>query len=140
VIESLIDGYLRYLLWAGLCLLIGVVPVRTLADENVQAGKLLFGLKCMSCHSVREGSGNGAGPNLFGITGRHIGSLAGFNYSNAMLSHREETWSSERLDRFIAQPQAAVPGTLMIFPGLSDPEQRKNLIAFLESLGEEKHE
>jgi cytochrome c len=35
------------------------------------------------------------------------------------------------LDRFLAEPEAAVPGTEMGFEGLSDPAERRALISWL---------
>ena len=39
------------------------------------------------------------------------------------------------LDAFLANPKQAVPGTKMSFAGLPKPEDRVNLIAYLQSLG-----
>jgi cytochrome c len=42
-------------------------------------------------------------------------------------------WDRERLDRFLTNPQAYLPGTRMKFAGVPDPAERKELIEFLAS-------
>jgi cytochrome c len=44
----------------------------------------------------------------------------------------EGQWGKGLLDKFIADPEALVPGTSMTFHGISDPAERAALIAFLE--------
>ena len=41
-------------------------------------------------------------------------------------------WSRETLDRFIADPLGSLPGTFMGYAGIRDPEERAQLLAFLE--------
>lgn len=120
--------------FAVACGLMAGMPATPHADDDVAAGKLVYGLKCLSCHPSREGAGNAAGPNLFGIVGRKIGSQAGFDYSSALLATTDGTWSLDRLDRFTEHPQVEIAGTRMAFPGLPDPAQRRQLIAFLQTL------
>jgi cytochrome c len=42
-------------------------------------------------------------------------------------------WDRERLDRFLTNPQAYLPGTSMKFAGIGDPGERQELIEFLAS-------
>ena len=44
------------------------------------------------------------------------------------------TWSRETLDEYLTSPGAKVPGNYMMFVGEPDPEQRKAIIDYLESL------
>lgn len=90
-------------------------------------------LKCFSCHATEAGGQPLSGPHLADIIDRRIASIEGFSYSPAMRSFaaREQRWSVELLDRFIADPEALVPGTEMGFFGISDAGERAELIAYL---------
>jgi cytochrome c len=98
--------------------------------QDAASGKAVFA-QCIACHSV-DGK-NGLGPSLKGVLGRSAGTAAGFHYSSAM-TQSGTTWDAMTLDRFIANPQQAVPGNAMPFPGLPDAKQRADLLAFLKTL------
>lgn len=85
---------------------------------------------CRACHSLEAGR-NGQGPSLHGVVGRAIDAVPGFNYSGALLQ-LGDTWTVEALDRFLASPRNAAPGTAMNFAGLRNQTDRLNLIAYLE--------
>jgi len=91
--------------------------------------------KCQACHTIEEGGPNRVGPNLHGILDRPAASHAGYNYSAAMKKKGADglKWTEENLFVYLEKPQAFVPGTNMTFPGLKKPEDRKNLIAYLET-------
>jgi cytochrome c len=96
-------------------------------------GQLLFNNACRTCHSVKEGD-NRLGPNLYKLLGRKAGSLPNYNYSSAMRS-ADFIWDKEKLDRFIANPDAMVPGNNMKpYGGLGSADARAKVIAFLDSL------
>jgi cytochrome c len=97
----------------------------------VGAGEKVFG-KCKACHKI-DGS-NGTGPHLDGVMGRAVGSVDGFGYSDGMKAHGGN-WDPEALNAFLENPKGNVPGTKMSFAGLPKPEDRANLIAYLQSLG-----
>lgn len=101
------------------------------AAADVEAGKTIF-KKCALCHTNEPGK-NKVGPSLFGVVGRKSGSLASYNYSDAMKKF-DHTWTPEELDTYLTNPHAVVPGTKMIFPGIKDKTDRQNLIAYLETL------
>jgi cytochrome c len=98
---------------------------------DAAAGKSVFN-KCAICHSPVAGK-NSVGPSLFGVVGRASGSVAGFSYSDAMKA-ANKTWDEATLDAYLENPKAMVPGTKMIFPGLPKPEDRANVIAYLDTL------
>ncbi|MGB3022230.1 MAG: cytochrome c family protein, partial [Methyloceanibacter sp.] len=85
---------------------------------------------CKVCHSVDKGAPSPIGPNLYGVVGRDIASVEGFNYSPA-LKAKEGDWTFEEIDSFVHKPMEFAPGTLMAFPGLPDPKQRGDVLAFL---------
>lgn len=89
--------------------------------------------RCSTCHTSDAGKPSGIGPNLAGIVGRKAGSLPKYGYSPAMKSSGI-TWTRDKLDAFIARPQAVVPGTKMVVPGLADAKARAELMQYLESL------
>nr|WP_157136487.1 cytochrome c family protein [Sagittula stellata] len=101
-----------------------------LASADVGDGEKVFG-KCRACHKI-DGS-NATGPHLDGVVGRPIGSVGGFNYSGN-LNQVGDAWTPEHLNTFLESPKAAAPGTTMSFNGLSKPEDRAAVIAFLQSV------
>ena len=70
------------------------------------------------------------GPNLHGVFGRRTASVAGFKYSDALMG-ANFVWEPKHLDEWLTKPQDFLPGTKMTFPGLKDPKDRTDLIAFL---------
>lgn len=94
------------------------------------AGQKVFAL-CSSCHTLNQGGPNMTGPNLSGLFGRVAGSKADYKYSQAMKA-TGWTWDAEKLDHWMANPQTALPGSKMVFVGVSDAGQRRNLIAYLK--------
>ncbi|CDO37169.1 MULTISPECIES: c-type cytochrome [Novosphingobium] len=113
----------------------GEVPIATLlASADVAKGEATFA-KCASCHTVNAGGANGIGPNLHGVVGEAIGKgVGGFAFSDALKSVGGE-WDFDKLNDWLKSPKAFAPGTKMTFAGLSKPEDRANLIAYLNTQG-----
>ena len=88
---------------------------------------------CAICHVTTQGQKPTIGPNLFGVSERGSGELAGYAYSPAMKGIGLK-WTPEKLAAFITAPQTIVPGTKMAFGGLKDPEKVKDVVEYLESL------
>jgi cytochrome c len=88
----------------------------------------LQGVPCL-----RQGAPSPIGPNLYGVVGRKIASVEGFNYTPAMKAHAGEEWNYAHLDALIHKPAEFAPGTMMAFPGLPDANQRAEVIAFLRT-------
>ena len=99
--------------------------------SNIERGELLFG-RCSGCHQIRDGAGHGIGPDLKGIYQAPIAAAKGFNFSQALRSHRG-TWTEENLDLYMKDPGSFVPGTSMQFKGISDPAERASLIAYFKA-------
>jgi cytochrome c len=92
-------------------------------------GRTVFA-QCMSCHTINAGGINMVGPNLHGVVGRRIASVAGYNYSPAVQS-KNFVWDADHLEQWLSGPSADIPGTRMSFPGVRDATQRRDLIAYL---------
>jgi cytochrome c len=112
-----------------------VVPLATLlAAADPAKGEQVF-KKCTSCHTVNTGGANGIGPNLFAVLGQPIGKhAAGFAYSDALKSHGG-SWDFDTMDAWLKSPKAFASGTKMTFAGLGNPEDRANLLAYLNTQG-----
>jgi cytochrome c len=109
------------------------VPFDTLlasasADRGAQVAK-----QCQACHNFQEGAGPKVGPDLYGVVGRPVASVPGFSYS-AALKGLGGTWTFDALNKWLTKPSADAPGTAMTFAGLSNPKQRADVIAYLDSL------
>lgn len=89
--------------------------------------------KCKSCHQVGEGAKHRVGPHLNGIFGKVAGSNPTAKYSKSMERAGVDglVWTTETLDVFIENPKALVSKTKMSFRGMSDSEDRADLIAYL---------
>ena len=106
--------------------------VEYLANADVEKGMKVF-KKCTSCHKIEEGAAGGSGPVLYGVIGRDIASLDSFVYSGA-LTALDGLWDAEALNGFLTKPSAYAKGTTMGFNGLKKPQDRADVIAYLDSL------
>lgn len=105
-----------------------------LASADPVKGEAVF-KKCAACHVAAAGGANGIGPNLWAVMGAPIGKhAAGFAYSEA-LSGKGGNWDWKSMDEWLASPRAFAPGTKMTFAGLGDPQDRANIIAYLNKQG-----
>ena len=105
-----------------------------LASADVAAGEKVFA-KCAACHTVNQGGANGIGPNLYATVGEPIGQgKGGFAFSDALKSKGGE-WTFENFDHWLTSPREFAPGTKMTFAGLGNPQDRANLIAWLNTQG-----
>jgi cytochrome c len=101
-----------------------------LASADPAKGADVF-KKCAACHNADKGGANALGPNLWGVLGEPVGAGAhGFAFSDALKS-KGGTWDWQNLSDWLHNPKKFAPGTKMTFAGLSKPEDRANLIAFL---------
>ena len=105
-------------------------PVSRAADAT--RGAAAFSTYCAECHSMKEGKDK-KGPSLFAAFGRAATKHEGFVYSDA-LKASGITWTSDKLDAYIANPRALVPGGKMKYDGLADAAERADLVAYLQSV------
>lgn len=112
-----------------------VIPATALAEGNTSEDlEIVYNDHCRECHSFLKGD-NRLGPTLYGVVGRKAGSVPDFVYSISLKSSGL-TWDEATLDKWIANPQAVVPGNDMSppYPGVADAAIRKQIIAYLKSI------
>ena len=116
----------------GVMLGCGAVAVLGVAQaSSVAQGKAIFDAQCAACHSVKPGV-NGIGPSLYGVYGKPAAHVAGFAFS-AALTNSHLVWNKVTLSKFLADPQALVPGTKMPYLGLPSAKKRAEVIAYLKN-------
>ncbi len=108
----------------------------TWAAADPVRGAALF-QACAACHSTAQGE-HMTGPSLANIWHRKAATVPGFSrYSDAM-KRTHLVWNEEMLDRWLANPEALIPGTSMTFPGLRESQPRQDVIAYLKAVSEGK--
>lgn len=125
---------------AGLCLAIGAWVGAAAADEigDAENGERIF-RKCASCHQVGQGATHRVGPHLNGIFGRRAGTVDGYGkYSDGLLRAGNDglIWSLEKLHAYLENPKYLVTGTRMNFAGLSDAQDRADVLAYLRQFSD----
>ena len=103
-----------------------------LASAKVDAGAAAA-KKCQACHIFDSSDANKIGPGLYDVYGRQAGTHPDFSYSDALKAH-DAKWTAEELDKFLTAPRSYISGTKMAFAGISKPDQRADVIAYLHSL------
>ena len=98
--------------------------------QDVAAGATSF-KKCAACHDVGPTAKNKVGPVLNGIDGRKSGTVAAYNYSDANKGSGI-TWNEEVFLEYIKDPKARIPNTKMVFAGIKNEAEAKNLWAYLK--------
>ena len=100
------------------------------AAQDVEKGQRSFN-KCLPCHAIGPGAETKVGPELNGLDGRHAGTVASFNYSEAN-KNSGIVWDEATFKDYIRSPQAKIPGTKMTFAGITNPQEIDNLWAYLK--------
>ena len=94
--------------------------------------------KCKSCHQFDPADTPGTGPGLFGVVGRPPGTQAKYTIYDAAMqdfAKAHNAWTYDLLYQFLKSPGQFMPGTKMTFVGLSEPQDRIDVIAYLRSNG-----
>ncbi len=104
-----------------------------MAKADAAKGKQIAKV-CQQCHTLAKGEPNKIGPNLFGVAEEKIAAVPGYQFSQALLKHKDDKWDPEKLNVWLYRPQQFAQGTKMSFPGLPKEQERADVIAYLESL------
>lgn len=120
----------RALLFAAAmgCTALSAAPPASAAPD-AKRGEAIYA-RCQACHALAF---DRVGPRHCGLLGRHAGSLPDYGYS-AALKRSAIVWDDKSLDRFLAAPMKAVPGTSMTYDGIPDRQERADLIAYLRQV------
>lgn len=93
-------------------------------------GATLFRRQCATCHSLKASDPPRQGPHLAGVIGRPAGSVPGFKYS-ANYATAGFAWDEERLDPYLANPQAVIAGSNMAYRQ-ANAGIRRSIIEYLK--------
>jgi cytochrome c len=103
-----------------------IPPTGWAAGDAVRGEKLYQG--CKACHVPGK---NTIGPMHDGVYGSKAGAMNGYDYSLA-LKTSGVVWDDDALDRWLANPQAFIPGSKMFYRvGVS--KDRSDIIDFLKA-------
>ncbi len=115
----------------GMALSVPKVSAASGKSAAVASGEELYRKRaCAMCHSLEPGK-NLVGPSLAGIYGKPVGSVSGYTYSRG-LAAMKGTWDEKRLDAWLANPSAVIPGTKMAIK-VASPQERAAIIAYLKA-------
>jgi cytochrome c len=95
-------------------------------------GLALFKQQCGTCHTTDLSEPFRQGPPLNKVVGRPAGKVNGFHYS-AGFAKADFVWNEARLDAWLTDPQAVIPGVVMAYRQ-AKPETRAAIIAYLKEL------
>ena len=127
-----LSRFLRPFAFAAAFAFVGAASSSGEAQDLANGGKVWK--KCKACHTLEEGGKNKIGPNLFGTIGGPAGTVEGFKYSKAFLE-AGLTWDDATLAAWLTDPKAVVKGSKMAFPGLKDPADVTDVIAYMVDQG-----
>ncbi|VDK85574.1 unnamed protein product [Litomosoides sigmodontis] len=102
----------------------------SIPEGDYERGKKLFKMRCLQCHVI-DSDVNKNGPTLKGVIGRKSGTVDGYPYSTAN-KNKGVVWTRETLFEYLLDPKKYIPGTKMVFAGLKKPQERADLIKFIE--------
>lgn len=114
---------------ASFVVAIALLVAPAFAAGDTAKGEKVFA-KCKACHTTEAGK-NRVGPTLAGVFGRTAGTVEGFKFSDAMKGSGI-VWSDETIAQYLEAPKTFIPGNKMAFPGLKQPADRDDVIAFLK--------
>lgn len=110
------------------------VPIAALLPKADAAKGADVFKKCAACHTINQGGAAGVGPNLYGVLGDAVGQGRGFAFSSA-LSGIGGKWDFDKINAWLTSPRKFADGTKMTFAGLSNAQDRANVILYINSQG-----
>lgn len=116
---------------------IALLAVTALAEGNAENGEAVF-RKCRTCHDIGPKAKNKVGPHLNGIIGRKAATRDGYSYSPVFkaLGEKGVVWTEATLLKYITKPSDMAPRSKMVFPGLPNESDRKDLLEYLKKFTE----
>jgi len=96
------------------------------AGADAVRGRQLYESRCIACHSI---DASRVGPAHRGVVGRKAGSVTDYDYSPAVKAS-VVIWNAQTLDRWLADPQKAIPGQKMNYT-VPEAGDRADIIAWL---------
>ncbi len=116
---------------------ISLLGATALAEGNAENGETVF-RKCRTCHDIGPKAKNKVGPHLNGIVGRKAATREGYSYSPVFkaLGAKGVVWDGETLLKYITKPNDMAPRSKMVFPGLTEEGDRKDLLEYLTKFPE----
>ena len=126
---------MKKLLVSALVIIASSAAASAALAQDAEAGKASFN-KCLACHAIGEDAKNKVGPELNGLDGRKSGSVPDFNYSDAN-KNSGIVWNEQNFEDYIKDPKAKVPNTKMIFPGIKNEQEAKDLWAYIKQFDAE---
>lgn len=120
---------MRVALAAALPLLAMLAAGSAAAQGDAARGAQLYEARCGACHAV---AADRIGPRHAGVVGRKAGGVAGYDYSPALAASRL-VWNAGALERWLADPEAVIPGQRMGYR-LGDARERADIVAYLSTL------
>ncbi|SRR6266436_1086493 len=119
-------------------LLLAASPFRAVAQPgNAANGERMY-RACAPCHSL-EPDRNMTGPSLAELWNRKSGGLPSFPRYSPALKSAGIIWNDDTLNEWIKDPQHFIPGNTMTFPGIKEPRQRADLLAYLKDANKPGH-
>ena len=111
-----------------------IEPIEPAMAKADAAKGLALSKPCLQCHTFDKGGANKIGPALWGIMSENIAAVPGYQFSPALLAHKSEKWDPDKLNVWLFKPQQFAKGTKMTFPGLTKPQDRADVTAYMNSL------
>jgi cytochrome c len=105
--------------------------------ETRSAGRTIYA-QCQFCHQIGQGAVHRVGPISTGLRAKLAGHDDYPRYSPGLKRAGADgvVWTFETLDAYIENPRALVTGTRMNFGGISSPEDRADVIAYLRQFSD----
>ncbi|MBN9267977.1 MAG: cytochrome c family protein [Hyphomicrobium sp.] len=116
---------------------VSLLGATALAEGNAENGEAVF-RRCRTCHEIGPNAKNKVGPHLNGIIGRKAAARDGYAYSPVFkgLGEKGVVWDEATLLKYITKPNDMAPRSKMVFPGLADESERKDLLEYLKKFPE----
>jgi cytochrome c len=108
-------------------LIAGSILALAIQAQPPANGQALFERRCGGCHAIDRDK---EGPRLGGVYGRTAGTVATFQYSDA-LRKSGIRWNTDSLEKWLTDPERMVPDNNMTFH-VESAAERQEIIAWLK--------